>query len=901
MSTTVQAPVMTRGSTRWVQMLLGLLCMMAIASPQYVWTLLVGPLSTQFGATRAAIQWTFFILIGVQTFFSPFQGWLIERFGPRYLLATGGALTGLSWVLASYATSVTDLYLTYGLLGGLGTGIVYIGVVGQMVGWFPDRRGFAAGVAAAGYGMGAIVTTFPFADSLAASGTGPTLLQFGIIFGVVGVLAAIGLRAPPAQGYAVAPSSGGPLKDVPANASRDVPTGVMLKNPIFWLMLFMMACMSTSGLMVTAQIGPFAADQGYSKVMIWGFAAIPLALWIDRVCNGLTRPFFGWVSDRIGRENTMALAFALEGCAMLLWFNTLSNPVLFVLLSGVVFFGWGEIFSLFPSTLTDTFGTRYATKNYGCLYMAQGIGALFGGPLASLLHDSAGSWTPVFGVAIGADFLTAALALFVLRPMRARYSDSAVPARPRTRGGIPPIIWGKEHQDQINLQRSLARNTPQAVPSIGEASAAEEALARPEDVSNAAMTGSPLNPAIQSRRKVWTLRGLGVAAVLALFAWRFPEVIRDQVTKIVDQVQRAPTGMQSSSVTVSSDVAITVPREPELRQTAVPQPAAQVDAPSMPTLPERPPTPVTTSAADTAVAVPHTPEGQQTAIGSSVPQGNASSDSMVLDTMVVPDATFSPAIAAVVPRTLGGPGAAIANPAPQIDASTSSVLPEMVMMAGGKFLMGSNDDPSERPVHTVDVAPFLLAKHAITIREWQPCVDAKVCTLVPKGKPDEPLTNASWDDASQYAAWLSKSTNDYYRLPTEAEWEYAARAGTQTRYSWGNAFVPGKATCKNCGGEPVALSPPPVEAYPANQFGLYGMGSGVAEWVADCWHRDYQNAPHAGSTPWDVPGCRTHVLRGGSWVSDVSDLRSSSRQFYDAPVRYFTHGFRVARSVSPPK
>ena len=419
MSTTVPSLAMPKTSTRWVQMLLGLLCMMAIASPQYVWTLLVGPLSAQFSTSRTVIQWTFFLLIGLQTFFSPFQGYLIERFGPRYLIAAGGALTGLSWVLASYATSVMGLYLTYGVLGGLGTGIVYIGVVGQMVGWFPDRRGFAAGIAAAGYGMGAIATTFPFADSLAASGTGPTLFQFGLIFGVVGVLAALGLRAPPV-GYSVAlPGS------APAPVTRDVPTGQMLQNPIFWLMLFMMSCMSTSGLMVTAQIGPFAADQGYSKIVVWGFAAIPLALWIDRVCNGLTRPFFGWVSDQIGREYTMALAFALEGCAMLLWFNTLSNPVLFVLLSGLVFFGWGEIFSLFPSTLTDTFGTKYATKNYGCLYMAQGIGALFGGPLASWLHDSTGSWTPVFAMAIGADFLTAALALIVLRPMRVRYMATA--------------------------------------------------------------------------------------------------------------------------------------------------------------------------------------------------------------------------------------------------------------------------------------------------------------------------------------------------------------------------------------------------------------------------------------------------------------------------------------------
>ena len=399
-------------STRWVQLGLGLVCMMAISSPQYVWTLFTKPLGASLGAPAAAIQVTFSILIVLQTFFSPFQGWLVERFGPRWLIAFGCALTGLSWVLAAQATSVFMLYATYGLFGGLGTGIVYIGVVGQVVGWFPDRRGFAAGIVAAGYGMGAIATTFPITDSLAAKGYQATLVQFGIIFGIVGVVAALGLRAPPAY------RADAPL--VPGTG-RDVETGTMLKNPIFWLMFCMMTMMSTTGLMVTSQIGTFAADFGITKVMVWGFAALPLALTIDRFCNGLTRPFFGWVSDRIGRENTMFLAFALEGVAMAIWLSTIHIPVAFVLMSGVVFFGWGEIFSLFPSTLTDTFGARYATKNYGCLYIAQGIGAIFGGPLASLLHDAAGSWTPVFSLAIGADLLTAALAIALLKPMRARF------------------------------------------------------------------------------------------------------------------------------------------------------------------------------------------------------------------------------------------------------------------------------------------------------------------------------------------------------------------------------------------------------------------------------------------------------------------------------------------------
>jgi oxalate/formate antiporter len=398
----------TNGMTRWLQLGLGLICMMAISSPQYVWTLFTKPLGAALGAAPASLQVTFSLLIVLQTFFSPFQGWLVDKFGPKLLIGVGGLLSGLSWVLASYASSLTMLYLTYGLIGGLGTGIVYVGVVGQMVGWFPDRRGLAAGVVAAGYGMGAIVTTFPISNSLAAVGYQMTLLQFGAVFALVGLLAALGLKPAPSSEVVM-------HLDAPG-----VSTGAMLRSPVFWLMFVMMTLMSTSGLMVTSQMAAFAAEFGITKAVVWGLAALPLALTIDRFTNGLTRPFFGWVSDRIGRENTMCIAFGLEGVAMALWLACRGDPLLFVLLSGVVFFGWGEIFSLFPSTLTDTFGTRNATRNYGCLYMAQGIGAIFGGPMASLLHEATGSWTPVFGVAIAADLLTAVLAVAALKPLRAR-------------------------------------------------------------------------------------------------------------------------------------------------------------------------------------------------------------------------------------------------------------------------------------------------------------------------------------------------------------------------------------------------------------------------------------------------------------------------------------------------
>ena len=364
--------------SKWVQLLLGLICMMAISSPQYVWALFTKSLMAELKTELATLQVTFSILIVLQTFFSPFQGYLVDRFGPRLLLSLGALLTGLSWILSAKVTTVMGLYLTYGLLGGLGTGIVYIGIVGLMVRWFSASRGFAVGIVAAGYGMGAIVTTFPISTNLANYGYQHTLTFFGYLIGASGLLAAQGLRMPLAVSQATVVST---------STVKSVTPGTMLKTPIFWLMFFMMTMMSTSGLMVISQMGAFA--------MVWGMAALPLALTIDRFTNGLTRPLFGWISDNFGRENTMFIAFGLEAVAMYLWLYFRHDPLMFVILSGVVFFGWGEIFSLFPSTLTDTFGPQHATTNYGFLYMAQGIGSILGGPIAAMIYAMNNSWIPV--------------------------------------------------------------------------------------------------------------------------------------------------------------------------------------------------------------------------------------------------------------------------------------------------------------------------------------------------------------------------------------------------------------------------------------------------------------------------------------------------------------------------
>jgi oxalate/formate antiporter len=415
----VESGARSTSATRWIQLGLGLLAMMSISSPQYVWTLFVAPFQSATGAALPAVQITFSILIVLQTWLAPLQGWLVDRFGPKFLIAAGAALTGLGYVLAAQATTITALYLTYGGLCGFGTGIVYIGIVGLMVRWFPDRRGFAVGVVAAGYGFGAILTTFPIDAMLKSSGHRPTLVTFGILLGALGVCAALGLRAPrPGE---TPPESASHL----THARRDYAPAEMLKTPIFWLMFVMMTMMSTGGLMVVSQFGPVMRDFGIAEVAISGMAALPFALTLQRIANGLTRPFFGWVSDNIGRENTMFIAFAMEALAVWLMLAMRNDPAAFAVMSGIVFFGWGEIFSLFPSTLTDTFGTEHATTNFGFLYIAQGVGSVLGGPAAAWMHDVAGSWYPVFWLIIGLDGLTALLALFVLKSVRNRWLKSS--------------------------------------------------------------------------------------------------------------------------------------------------------------------------------------------------------------------------------------------------------------------------------------------------------------------------------------------------------------------------------------------------------------------------------------------------------------------------------------------
>src|SRR6266576_5768764 len=401
-------------ATRWGQLIFGIICMVMIANLQYGWTLFVGPIDQKYHWGRAAIQVAFTIFVLTETWLVPIEGYLIDKFGPRIMISGSGVLVAIAWVINSVADSLFLLYLG-AAIGGIGAGVIYGGSVGNALKWFPDRRGLAAGLTAAGFGAGSALTVIPIANMIATSGYEAAFLWFGLGQGIVVVLVGLLLRAPEA-GEVPAPAA-------PAvqQTRRDYEWKEVLRSPPFWLMYVMFVMVGAGGLMATAQLAPIAKDFKIDNVPVSllgiTLPALTFALSIDRVLNGLTRPFFGWVSDHIGRENTMFIAFMLEGIGIYALLLVADNPLLFVILSGVVFFAWGEIYSLFPATCTDIYGRKFATTNYGMLYTAKGTAALLV-PLANVLTSATGSWHAVFIVAAALNIAAAILALVALRPMR---------------------------------------------------------------------------------------------------------------------------------------------------------------------------------------------------------------------------------------------------------------------------------------------------------------------------------------------------------------------------------------------------------------------------------------------------------------------------------------------------
>ncbi len=413
--------VSTPPHTRWLQLVFGLVCMMLIANLQYGWTLFVQPIRAAHGWTVAEIQIAFSIFIALETWLTPAGGWMVDalggRRGPKVTVALGGVMVGIAWAINAYADSLSLLYLG-AAISGIGAGFIYATCVGNAVKWFPDRRGLAVGLTAAGFGAGAAVTVIPIKHMIEASGYAHTFLVFGIAQGIILFALAWLLRAPePGE----APASGS--KKI-QQSSRSFTPREMLRTPVFWVLYVMFIMVSASGLMATAQLALIAEDFGISKTVLFlGASTLAVALVVDNIANGAARPFFGWVSDQIGRENTMVIAFGLGGVSYLLLGSVGNSPWLFVLFAALIFFTWGEIFSLFPSTCTDAFGSKYATVNTSLLYTAKGTSALLV-PFANIIKTSTGSWYTVFLMAAIMNFLVVFLAIFVVKPLR-RAQDTA--------------------------------------------------------------------------------------------------------------------------------------------------------------------------------------------------------------------------------------------------------------------------------------------------------------------------------------------------------------------------------------------------------------------------------------------------------------------------------------------
>ena len=425
----VETPTVALARTRWSQLIFGIICMVMIANLQYGWTLFVNPIDQKYHWGRAAIQVAFTIFVLTETWLVPIEGYLIDKFGPRIMISMSGVLVAIAWVINSVADSLFLLYLG-AAIGGIGAGVIYGGSVGNALKWFPDRRGLAAGLTAAGFGAGSALTVIPIANMIQSSGYESAFLWFGLGQGIVVVIVALFLRAPLPGEVATpaAPAVQQSRRDYTPAEVLDIKTWKfwtwgLWKTP-FFVMYVMFVMVGAGGLMAIAQLAPIANDYKIAgiPVSLLGLTlpALTFALTIDRVLNGVCRPFFGWVSDQIGRENTMFIAFFIEGIGIFALLYFANNPVLFVILSGIVFFAWGEIYSLFPATCTDIYGRKFATTNYGMLYTAKGTASLLV-PLANVLTTYTGSWHAVFYVAAIANIVAAVMALAVLRPLRQKF------------------------------------------------------------------------------------------------------------------------------------------------------------------------------------------------------------------------------------------------------------------------------------------------------------------------------------------------------------------------------------------------------------------------------------------------------------------------------------------------
>jgi len=402
-------------NNRWVQLFAALIAMIMIANLQYSWTLFVNPIQTATGWKLSEISLAFTLFILFQTWVQPLDGWLIDWFGPRLFITVAGVLCGAGWASMGSATTLPQLYGAY-IMAGIGAALVYSGSIGSALKWFPDRRGLAAGLMAAGFGGGTALFIPVIARLIRTSGYGAAFFWTGLFQGTLIVIVAQLLRRPPAT-VLNAPV----VKSGAATGRRTADhftTWEMLRTPHFYALFAMFLMMATGGLLVTAQAGPVAASWGISV------AALTLATTLSPIANGLSRISWGWVSDRLGRETTMIIAFSLQAICLLLTLTVgrLSGG-LFTLSLVLVFYTWGEVFSLFPAVTADYFGSRHATSNYGFMYSAKGVSSILGGVVAALLYERFGSWSACFygsaALAVAAAIMAAGLRTMPLPVRRA--------------------------------------------------------------------------------------------------------------------------------------------------------------------------------------------------------------------------------------------------------------------------------------------------------------------------------------------------------------------------------------------------------------------------------------------------------------------------------------------------
>lgn len=419
------------GVARWRQLAACIIAMLAIANLQYAWTLFTIPLTENLHATLAAVQWAFTFFVLTQTGLFPINAYLVDRFGARIVVSVASALVAVGWIGAGFAESLPALYVAYGL-GGVGAGAVYGATIGIALKWFPDRRGLCVGMVAGSYGFGTALTVLPISHMIGTSGYQSAFITWGAIQGLVVLVAAQFLRMPP-EGWLPAgwEAIKAKLQRKVQQSSRDSTPREMLQSGSFYLLYLMMTLVTFSGLMVTAQLRPIAENYGFDKYTLFGaITVLNLTLLLNQVLNGSARPFFGWVSDHLGRYDTMAMVFILEAVAITALAIFVNHPIWFVALSGLMFFAWGDIYSLFPAAIADIFGSKYATTNYGIQYTSKGVGSILAGPGAAWLMAATDSWLPVFWAAVVCNITAAALAVFWLKPWVTRLVKQQAAAHP---------------------------------------------------------------------------------------------------------------------------------------------------------------------------------------------------------------------------------------------------------------------------------------------------------------------------------------------------------------------------------------------------------------------------------------------------------------------------------------